>query len=226
MKNSTIAITTGIAGIIILLTIANFKLSAEYKKGNIISSQTAELLPPFHHIKEIPVKDPNKWGRRITLEQNNDSTAILYNYYSESGLLFSVVNDTLFIEPSLLQKNNGTTITIYYKDLKSVQVSNSSITMRKYHTDSLSIKAIQNSSIRCWSVIPEYLKVEARNEARVTIASMDTVPFANIQLQDNAEFRAEHTIFLQKELNMSMNSSISFLGMSIENFGIKRTIHQ
>jgi hypothetical protein len=225
MKNSTIAITTGIAGIIVLLTTANLKLSAEYKKGNIISSQTAQLLPSFHHIKEICAKnDEGNWGRNISLQQHKDSTAILYNYYSSAGALFSVINDTLFIEPDPSEKHDGYDLTIYFKELKSVQCSNSSVILGRFKGDSLSVKADHHSLFQGGQMDLKRLHVEASNDAHISINSIDTVPSVTIKLQDRARFNADCTIFVEKELIMSRGSSISFSGMSVENFGIKRTL--
>ena len=90
MKKSTLSIILGIAGIFVLITIANLKLSAEFKKGNIRSGMAVLQLPPFHHIKEIHPKDAeNIWGK-ITLIQHKDSSALLYNYYGSPEVLYSV----------------------------------------------------------------------------------------------------------------------------------------
>ena len=225
MKKSTWAIILGIAGLIGLLTIANFKLSAEYKKGHIISSMTAQSLQSFHHIKEIRAKDNEGiWIRRITLQQHADSTAILHNYYKSTGVLISVVNDTLFIEPDPIEKDNGYDLIIYYQELKSLQGMNSNIIVLGCTSDSLSIKAENIALINCNQGHFKKLNIEASDNTQVKVYQSDTVYSANILLRNFATFEARNTIFLNKDLKMSNMSTVSFSGTSSESFGIKRTL--
>lgn len=225
MKKSTWAITLGIAGLIVLLTIANFKLSAEYKKGHIISSMTAQSLQPFHHIKEIRAKDNEGiWNRRITLQRHTDSTAILHNYYKNTGVLFSVLHDTLFIEPDPTEKDNGYDLVIYYKELKSLQGANSNIFLSDCTTDSFSIRAENIAAISCDRGHFKKLNIEASDNTQVKVYQSDTVYSANIILHNFADFKARNTLFLNKELKMSDLSSVSFSGTSSESFGVKRTL--
>ncbi len=225
MKKSNWAITAGIASIIALLTIANFTLRAEYKKGHIISSMAAQSLKPFHHIKEIRAKDNEGiWARRITLQQHADSTAILHNYYKNTGVLFSVLHDTLFIEPDPTEKDNGYDLVIYYKELKSLQGANSNIFLSDCRTDSLTIRAENIALISCNRGHFKKLTIEASDDTQVKVYQSDSVYSANILLRNFANFNARNTVFLNKDLKMSDASSVSFSGTSVESFGIKRTL--
>ena len=226
MKKSTLSITIGIAGIFILISIANLKLSAEYKKGNIRSGMAAIQLPVYHHIKEIRSTEPDRFGGYITLIQHKDSSALLYNYYGSPDILYSVKNDTLFLEPELIEDKRLFNLTIYFQDLKSIQSSNSNITINKCRIDSLSVKAANYSSLYFTDATLNKLKLEATDEAGVTLSSKDTIPFASIHLRDRAMFKANIAAFLEKEIKMDANSTISFSGMCADNFGIKRTLVQ
>jgi hypothetical protein len=226
MKKSTLSIIFGIAGIIILITTANIKLGAEYKKGNIISGMATLPLPPFHHIKEIHSKDADRYGSLINLIQHKDSSAILYNYYGTPDVLYSVINDTLFLEPERNTNNHAYNLTIYFQDLKSIQCSNSSVTINKCTLDSLSIKADNYSNLYFTDVRLKRIQVEASDEANVNLSSQDTIPFAGILLHDHATFKANIAAFVEKEIKMNANSTISFSGFSANNFGIKRTLIQ
>ena len=226
MKKSTLSIILGIAGIITLITVANLKLCAEFKKGNIRSGMAALHLPSFHHIKEIRSKELSKIDGLITLIQHKDSSALLYNYYGSPEVLYSVNNDTLFLEPAKNDRNLDYNLIIYYQDLRSIQCSNSIITMQKCTTDSFSVKADNYSSINFTNVRLKKIMVEASEDASVTLSSKDTIPYAGILLNDRATFKANLTAFSEKEIKMSPNSTISFSGLSAANFGVKRALIQ
>ena len=226
MKKSTIAITLGIAGIFVLITVANVKLSTEYKKGNIRSGKTAIQLPVFHHIKEIRSKDANRFRGGIKLIQHKDSSALLYDYYGSPDILYSVKNDTLFLEPEKNEKSHDYNLIIYYQNVKSIQCSNSIISIQKCTMDSISVTADNYSTLFFSDARLKKIKVEASDEATVTISSRDTISHAAILLHDKATFKAEYVTFLEKEIRMNANSTISFSGISADNFGIKRSLIQ
>lgn len=226
MKKSTVSISLGIAGIFMLITAANLKLSSEFKKGNIRSGMAALPLAPFHHIKEIHPKDAENFSGKITLIQHKDSSALLYNYYGSPEVLYSVNNDTLFIEPERNERNSAYNLVIYYRDLRSIQCSNSNITMKKCTIDSLSVEADNYSNLYFTDARLKKIKIEASGDAKVTVSSQDTIPYAGIFLHDRASFKANNAFFLEKEIRMNANSTISFSGMSADNFGIKRTVSQ
>ena len=222
MKKSTVAITLGIASIFVLITVANVKLSAEYKKGNIRSGKTAIQLPVFHHIKEIRSKDANRFGGGIKLIQHKDSSALLYDYYGSPDILYSVKNDTLFLEPEKNEKSHDYNLIIYYQDVKSIHFSNSIISMQKCTMDSISVTADNFSSLSFLDARLKKIKVEVSDDAKVSISSQDTISHAAIILHDRATFKAEYVSFLEKEIKMNANATISFLGISADNFGIKK----
>ena len=226
MKKSSLSILLGIAGILVLITIANLKLSAEFKKGNIRSGLAALQLPSFHHIKEIRTKELSRLDGFIILKQHKDSSALLYNYFGSPEILYSVKNDTLFLEPDRNDRNLDYNLIIYYQDLKSIQCFNSNITMEKCTAESLSIKAENYSSLSLLNASLKKVNVEAAEEASVTLSSKDTIPYAGILLHDRATFKANIAAFSEKQIKLSPNATISFSGWSADNFGIKRTLIQ
>ncbi len=226
MKKSTLSIILGIAGILVIISVANLKLSAEYKKRNIRSGMAALQLPSFHHIKEIRSKELNTVEGFITLIQHKDSSALLYNYYGSPEVLYSVKNDTLFIEPEKKDRNSTYNLFIYYQDLKSIQCSNSIITFQKCNADSFSVKADNFSNVNFINASFKKINVEASENAGVTLFSLDTIPYASIILHDLSSFKANVAAFSEKQIKMSPNTTISFSGWSADNFGIERTLIQ
>ncbi len=225
MKKSTATILLGITGLLTTLTAANLKLSSHYKQGKIGSYYTAQMLSVFHNIKEIGLDEGDfDYYKTITIRQQKDSSAVLYEYYSSPNLIFKVENDTLFIIPDSKEKKrkNERYLTILCPELKSLSSLRSSFTLNKMKTDSLLLIADRQSQISFTNGQINTLSVMADSLGNVSITSSDTIPHATIQLKGFSSFSAQDVIILNRKLQLSPGSSLSLSGKSVENFGIKR----
>ena len=225
MKKSTVIILAGITGLLATLTAANLKLSSEYKQGKVGSYYTAQMLPVFHNIKELGINEEDlDYYKMITIRQQKDSSAVLYEYYSSLNLIFKVENDTLFIIPDTKRKKrmNERYLTILCPELKSLSGIRSSFTIDKMKTDSLSLIADKQSQISFTNGQITTLSVVADSLANVSVTSSDTIAYAAIQLKGFSSFKAQDAIILNRKLQLSSGSILSLSGRSLENFGIKK----
>lgn len=222
MKKSTIALLIAIAGLFLCFTVVNFKLKAEYTAGHIQSPMKTNILPPFHHIKEInqsPGKE-NVYQRNILVLQQKDSSALVHDYYNPVGVNYFVQNDTLFISPDSTFTGSDYNIIIYCKDLQSLDASRSFIRLFNYVADSISLTTSANAGISCEHIKTNYIKMNIKEESSIFVTAADTLKKADIYIQNNGLLNADNVYFKEKNLTIKNNGSIRASGQSLKNFGV------
>ncbi len=225
MKKSTIALLIAISGLFLCFTVVNFKLKSEYTAGHIQSPLKINILPEFHHIKELNALSSKEivYLRNILVYQQKDSSALVHDYYSPAGVNYFVQNDTLFIEPDSTFIQNGYDIKIYCKNLQSIQASRSSISLLNYVSDSISLTTSSFGQIDCKHIKSNYLKLKIRDESSMVISATDTINKADIYIQNNGLLNASNVYFNEKSLTIKNNGSIRASGQSLKNFGVITT---
>ncbi len=223
MNKSTIALIIALAALPLSLTLIFVKLGDQYKKGAFVNSLVPKILPPFHHIKELaPPKLAVNYSNSITLIQNKDSFAIFHDYYDDLGMNFFVSNDTLFLKEDEKIKDPNYHITIYYKDLSSINFVNSLVNMFTCKLDSLLIHTENKTRLTCFGCQVNRFKISAANFSEITLTGSDSIEYANIHLFDQGKLDATNVVFKRKDLDMSAYSTLSIYGKSIETWGIKK----
>ncbi len=224
MNKSTIALIIALAALPLSLTLVFVKLGDQYKKGAFVNSLVPKILPPFHHIKELtPTNSALNYSNSITLIQNKDSFAIFHDYYEDLGMNFFVSNDTLFLKEDEKIKNPNYHITIYYKDLSSINFVNSLVNMDNCKLDSFFIHTENNTRLSCFSCQIKRLKIFAENYSDITLSGSDSIEYANIHLVDQGKLNTTNVFFKRKDLDMSEYSTLTILGKSMKNWGVKKT---
>ncbi len=225
MKKSTIAILIAISGLFLCFTAVNFKLKSEYTAGHIQSPMKKNILPPFHHIKEInpsPGRE-NVYQRNILVFQQKDSSALVHDYYDPVGINYFVQNDTLFIAPDSTFTGNDYNIKIYCKDLQSLHARRSFIRLLNFVADSISLTSSANASISCEHIKSNNINMNISEESSIVISATDTIKKADIYIQNNGLLNAANVYFKEKKLTIKNNGSVRASGQSLKNFGVITT---
>lgn len=225
MKKSTITILIAITGLFLCFTVVNLKLKSEYTAGNIQSPMKTNILPPFHHIKEInssPGKE-NVYQRNILVVQQKDSSALVHGYYNPVGVNYFVQNDTLFITPDSTFTGNDYNITIYCKNLQSLDARRSFIRLLNYVADSISLNTSANAGISCEHIKSNYINLNISEESSIFVSATDTINKADIYIQNSGLLNAANVYFKEKNLTIKNNGSVRASGKSLKNFGVITT---
>lgn len=221
MKKSTITLLIAITGIFLCFTVVNLKLKSEYNAGRIQSPMKTNILPVFHHIKEINVfpKETNIQGNSFFVVSRNDSSALVHDYYNFEGLTYYVKNDTLYLEQDSISMNYKN-IAIYCKELRSIHANISEFTITQNKTDSLLLFTHNTARILYEGIPNNYLKIKIEDQSRIIITSKDTITKANITISQNGSLKAADIYFKEKMIIIKDSATIELSGKSIQNFGV------
>lgn len=218
MKISNQILVITIAAICACFIMINFKLRAEYKKGNIQSSVKKIILPTFHHIKELKSDKKEEYAYLpiININQHSDSSMLTYHFYSPIGYKYFVENDTLFLKRDSNTEGGLPVINLYCNNLKSISSIESRITLHHYQTDSLQLTSQNNSTIECVALKNKYLNITATNKSAIILSAIDTIQKSTIKVLNNAELKLSDAFFKSYALNIDSTATISTTGKSLK----------
>lgn len=218
MKKSNLILAITITIICACFGMINFKLSAEYKKKNILPSVKKVILPPFHHIKEIKsaIKEEPVYLPLINIYQQANSSLLTYYFYSPIGYEYFVKNDTLFLQRDSVSDGGLPVLNLYCNNLKSLSSIESQITLHHFQTDSLQLVSQNNSTITCVGLTNKYLNLSATNKSVISLSAVDTIHKAAIKVLNKSELKLSDAFFKSYTLSIDSTATISTTGKSLK----------
>ncbi|MBT9482882.1 hypothetical protein [Sediminibacterium sp.] len=218
MKKSNILLIITLSIVCICLTTVNIKLSMEYKKGAIQSVIQKEMLPIFHHIKELnSLKNVDyTYKPFINIYERKDTSAIAFNFYNPIGFHYFVKNDTLYLKADSSFDGGIPAISIYCKNLKSLITSNSNVTLYNYKTDSIYLESNKYASINAIELNSKSIKLKAKDNSTLTVSAADTIDKGEISSLNNATIKMNNLYFKERLLSVDSSASLTVTGKTLK----------
>lgn len=218
MKKSNMLLIITLSIVCICLITVNIKLSMDYKKGAIQSVIQKEILPIFHHIKEINILKNVDYTYKpfINIYERKDTSAIAFNFYNPIGFHYFVKNDTLYLKADSSFDGGIPAISIYCKNLKSLITSNSNVTLYNYKTDSLYLESNKSSSINAIQINSKSLKLRAKDKSTLSVSAADIIDKGEIRALNNATIKMDNLYFKEQLISIDSSASLTVTGKTLK----------
>lgn len=190
----------------------------DYKKGAIQSVIQKEILPIFHHIKEINILKNVDYTYKpfINIYERKDTSAIAFNFYNPIGFHYFVKNDTLYLKADSSFDGGIPAISIYCKNLKSLITSNSNVTLYNYKTDSLYLESNKSSSINAIQINSKSLKLRAKDKSTLSVSAADIIDKGEIRALNNATIKMDNLYFKEQLISIDSSASLTVTGKTLK----------